>query len=139
MKKLLAALAVLALISIASSAMASSGHQCVQLTYKWNDISDYGITYAKLYDDGYSTLLAAAMGTGEIRNRHQLQFMNTVHGCMPLYSGSKKQGFYECTDGTSPISGPNYYIIKKSKNCASVDAIADEPAEADGPKRFSPE
>ena len=40
MKKLLAALTVLALISIASSAMASKGHQCMQLSYKWDGSLD---------------------------------------------------------------------------------------------------
>lgn len=139
MKKLLAALTLMACICITSSAMASSGHQCVQISFKWNYMSDYAIAYAKLYDNG--TVQTSDGGYGyweQFGTAIMMQFTN-ADTCMPIYSGSKKQGFMECTVSSGPTS-PNYYLIKKSKNCAGVgDAIVGEEVEADGPKSYSPE
>lgn len=137
MKKLLAALILVACIFFASSAMASSGHQCVQISFKWSYMSDFGITYAKLYDNG--SFQEAGGGYGYWEQFGTSIMLQAQNGCMPLYSGTKKQGFMQCTDGSGP-AGPNYYIIKKSKNCAGVgDAIVGEPAETDGPNFASPE
>ena len=135
MKNLLAALIVVACICITSSAMASAGHQCMEMRYTWYGYSE-GITYMKLYADGY--FQDAEGGWGYWKQFGTAVGLQYYNGCMPLYSGTKKQGFYECTDGSNPISGPNVYMIKKSKNCGSVDAIVYDQSGADGPTAFSP-
>ncbi len=136
MKKLLAGLIVVACIFITSSAMAA-GDKCIEWSYMWEGMTDYNMTYTWLYEDGSFLTAEGGHGTWEkFGGSFMLQYTD---GCMPLYAGTKKQGFFKCTDGDSPSDEDNYYMIKgtNKKNCEAAMPIAGAPAEANGITGFS--
>lgn len=128
---------MLALLCCVSSAMAAKD-KCIMWGYKWDGMADYQYTYTWLYTDGSFETDEGFEGYWEkFGGSFLLQYTD---GCEPLYAGTKKQGFFQCTDGTGE-EGTNYYIIKgaNKKLCEEAMPILSAPEAQDGPSGCSPE
>ena len=107
------------LFCLLTSTASTAKDKCIQLNYSWNGGTSYGDTYAWLYENGTFATDEGEFGTWEkFGGSFKLQY--TV-GCQPLYAGTKKQGFFECTNGTVAI-GSKLYMIKgtNKNNCALI-------------------
>jgi len=121
-----------------SSGALALSDKCIVWGYKWWDQTDYIYTYTWLYSDGSFATDEGHSGNWEkFGGAFMLQYTD---GCMPLYSGTKKQGYFECTSGSGP-TGPNYYTIKgtNKKNCEAAIPVEGVSSVKGGPSGASPE
>ena len=83
-------------------------------------------TYVVLYSD-YS-FEASNGGYGDWYAAGSAFYLQYWDGCQELYSGSKKMGFFQCTDGSKPGKDnyPGCWSIRKSKGCIFLDKDAND-------------
>ena len=118
-KVLVFLLAVVFCLSLSTmwSVTETNASGCYRLDYSWDCITWYS-TLVYLYPDFTFQELYGGFGDwGMLDSKSTyLQFWD---GCQELYAGTKKQGFFQCTDGSQP--GKDYYpgcwYLKKSKDC----------------------
>lgn len=138
-KQILVVCAVMMLVfCFSSTGVMALSDKCVELGFKWSDAADYDYVYAWVYADGAYASASGGVGTWEkFGGSFMMQYQT---GCMPLYSGTKKQGYFQCTDGTGP-TGPNYYTIKgtNKKDCEAAFAPTGSPTAREGRSDNSPE
>ena len=137
-KQVLIVCAIAALLFCMTSTTSMAADKCILWGYLWTDtMTDYNYTYTWLYENGSFATDEGAFGNWEkFGGAFKLQYTG---GCQPLYAGTKKQGFFECTVGSGP-TGPNYYTIKgtNKKNCELITTTGISSVK-EGPSGASPE
>lgn len=126
-KQTLIVLAVMILVFGLTSIPSMAADKCINWGYKWDGDTDYIYTYTWLFEDG--TFATAEGNSGNWEKFGGSFMLQYTDGCQPLYAGTKRQGFFACTDGTG-AGGTNYYMIKgtNKKNCAAAMPILTPPA-----------
>ena len=121
-------LGVFLLVFTISNVTYAASNMCYRAYYNWYCIDDGNFNYRTwgpyalwvLYNDGtFESLTSGGYGYwGYWGASAVIQFES---GCAPLYSGTKTQGFMQCTDGSSYGDFPGCYVLKKTKwtECAN--------------------
>jgi hypothetical protein len=136
-KQVLIVCAIVMFLFCLTSTASMASDKCIILGYKWGTSPDYVYTYGWLYENGAVVNDEGSVGTWEkFGGSFKIQYTD---GCQPLYAGTKKQGFFECTSGSGP-TGPNYYTIKgtNKKNCELITTTGITSVK-EGPSGASPE
>jgi hypothetical protein len=96
---------------------------CYRLYYNWDCLYDGNFRYSTwdyallaVHGDGtFDSLTGGGYGYwGGWGSSYFIQFENET-GCEPMYSGTKKQGFMQCSDGSFPGDTPGCWYLKKTK------------------------
>lgn len=129
MKKIvMVTLCVLFVVSVVNMQEVGAADKCYMFYYNWGcipqdnyDYKTWDYLYYKLKDDGTFYIPEGFVGywytwKGNLFLRH-------VAGCQKMASGTKKQGYMTCTDGSGAMS--NHYAgcwyLKKTK-CTMFDS-----------------
>ncbi len=95
---------------------------CYLLLHTWDcdaDVSTWNITTLLLNEDG--SFDDSVEGGGYWGQFGSTLFLQYTTGCQPFYSGTKKLGTKQCTDGSAPGSefNPGCWLLKKTRivNC----------------------
>ena len=118
---------------------------CYRLYYNWDCLYDGNFTYntwnyalLAVHNDGtFDSLISGGYGYwGGVKSSYFIQFET---GCEPMYGGTKKQGFMQCTDGSSMGDAPGCWYLKKTKwsECAGY-YILKQSDEKSGASEDSP-
>ena len=93
---------------------------CYRLYFNWDYpcfgyYTTWDFVYVLVYPD--FTFDTSSGGTGNWDIYGSSLFLQYWTGCEPLFAGTKKQGFMNCTDGSSPGADfdPGCWCLKKAK------------------------
>ena len=127
-KMVVAMLFILCVFSVTNIQEAAAADKCYTFYYSWGCVIDdnydyktWSYEYVKLKDDGTYTTTAGYYGRWNVWKGSMT--LRQFNGCEKLVSGTKKQGFMQCTDGSNPLGtyAPGCWYMKKTK-CTMFDS-----------------
>ncbi len=131
---LVCATVLLVLCFSVTGAMAGKNNKCIELCTNWAGDNETDCSLVMLYADGWFEVLDGDLyyNQGEWAEHGGSFSMQCQYDCAPLFAGTKKRGFFECTGGefavgSSPAApvppeGFNTYSVKKlnKKRCEEM-------------------
>ncbi len=110
-------------LSMVGAVTETKASACYQLDWS-EDCVNWDTTFVLLYSD--YTFDEANGGYGDWGTFGPSLYLQFWDKCQEFLSGTKKQGFVQCTDGSTPGGEvyPGCFVLRKSKACYFLDKEA---------------
>ncbi len=121
---LLSAVVLCLSLSMVGPVNGAKASACYELLFSDDCTNTSFTTFVLLFSD--FTFVEASGGFGDWGTFGPSFYIQFWDGCQEFLSGTKKLGFFQCTDGTTPGGEiyPGCWQIKKSKACSMLDKEA---------------
>jgi|GEM_PF-804126 len=115
-----------------TGAMAGKKDKCIELCTTWDGDNETDCSLVRLYADGWFEIIEGEMSynEGEWAEHGGSFAMQCQYDCAPLFAGTKKRGFFECTGGGEELVGtPNVPIPPEGFNTYEIKKVSKKRCE----------